>query len=186
MSHIWMSHVTHMNESCHTYEWVMSHIWMSHVAHITKSCHTRTERHTGLILSRNCLPSLSCMCVPWLSCDMTHPRLSMGPVWLSLSCVTWLIHMCVAWLSRNWVKAHTYMSDCKHVNTSHGTHVHESRHTYKWVISHKKEIAITGPYSSSSQSCHTNEWVTVNIFLCHVAHERRLILGTGARMNTYE
>jgi len=27
MSHIWMSHVTHMNESCHTYEWVMSHIW---------------------------------------------------------------------------------------------------------------------------------------------------------------
>jgi len=22
----WMSHVTHMNESCHTYEWVMSHI----------------------------------------------------------------------------------------------------------------------------------------------------------------
>ena len=26
MSHIWMSHVTHMNESCHTCEWVMSHI----------------------------------------------------------------------------------------------------------------------------------------------------------------
>jgi len=26
-SHIWMSHVTHINESCHTYEWVMSHIW---------------------------------------------------------------------------------------------------------------------------------------------------------------
>ena len=25
-----MSHVTHMNESCHTYEWVMSHIWMIH------------------------------------------------------------------------------------------------------------------------------------------------------------
>ena len=27
-SHIWMSHVTHMNESRHTYEWVTSHIWM--------------------------------------------------------------------------------------------------------------------------------------------------------------
>ena len=25
-----MSHVTHLNESCHTFEWVMSHIWMSH------------------------------------------------------------------------------------------------------------------------------------------------------------
>ena len=30
MSHIWMSHVTHMNESCHTYEWVMSHIHLTH------------------------------------------------------------------------------------------------------------------------------------------------------------
>ena len=40
MSHIWMSHVTHMNESCHTYEWVMSHIWMSHVTHTNESCHT--------------------------------------------------------------------------------------------------------------------------------------------------
>jgi len=29
--HIWMSHVTYVNESCHTYEWVMSHIWMSHI-----------------------------------------------------------------------------------------------------------------------------------------------------------
>jgi len=25
------SHITHMNDSCHTHEWVMSHIWMSHV-----------------------------------------------------------------------------------------------------------------------------------------------------------
>jgi len=31
MSHLWMSHVTHISASCHTYECVMSHIWMSHV-----------------------------------------------------------------------------------------------------------------------------------------------------------
>jgi len=36
------SHVTHMNESCHTYEWVVvSHIWMSRrVTHMNESCHT--------------------------------------------------------------------------------------------------------------------------------------------------
>ena len=36
MSHIWMSHVTHMNEPCHTHEWVMSHISIGsgHVTHI--------------------------------------------------------------------------------------------------------------------------------------------------------
>jgi len=40
MSHIWMSHVPRMNESWHTYKWVMSHMWMSHVTHMTESCHT--------------------------------------------------------------------------------------------------------------------------------------------------
>jgi len=37
MSHMWMSHVTHVNESCRTCEWVMSHMWMSHVAHVNES-----------------------------------------------------------------------------------------------------------------------------------------------------
>ena len=36
----WMSHVTRMNEWCHTSEWVMSHIWMSHVVHLNESCCT--------------------------------------------------------------------------------------------------------------------------------------------------
>jgi len=35
-----MSHVTHINESCHTYQWVMSHISMSHVTRMNESCHT--------------------------------------------------------------------------------------------------------------------------------------------------
>jgi len=41
MSHISMSPVTHMNESCHTHEWVVSHITMSPVTHRNESCHTR-------------------------------------------------------------------------------------------------------------------------------------------------
>jgi len=28
------------DSSCHTYEWVMSHIWVSHVTHMSESCHT--------------------------------------------------------------------------------------------------------------------------------------------------
>jgi len=40
MSHIWMSHATHMNESCHTNVWVMSNIWMSHATHMNESCRT--------------------------------------------------------------------------------------------------------------------------------------------------
>jgi len=37
ISHIWMSHGTHMNESWHTYEWVLSHIWIRHVTHTNES-----------------------------------------------------------------------------------------------------------------------------------------------------
>jgi len=51
-----MSHVTHTNETCHTYGCVMSQAlaetgWnesgMSHVTHTNESCHTFNEsRHT--------------------------------------------------------------------------------------------------------------------------------------------
>ena len=37
--HTWMSHVTRMNESCHTYGWVMSHVWMCRVTRMNKSHH---------------------------------------------------------------------------------------------------------------------------------------------------
>ena len=40
MSHIWMSHVPHVNESCQKCEWVMSHTWRSHVTYMNESCHT--------------------------------------------------------------------------------------------------------------------------------------------------
>jgi len=42
VSHIWMSRVTRdVNESCHTYEWVVSHVLsMSRVTHMNESCHT--------------------------------------------------------------------------------------------------------------------------------------------------
>ena len=35
-----MSQVSHMDESCLTHEWVVSHIWMSHVSHMNESCLT--------------------------------------------------------------------------------------------------------------------------------------------------
>ena len=40
MSHVWIIHVTHVNEWCHTCEWVLSHMWFGDVAQGNKSCHT--------------------------------------------------------------------------------------------------------------------------------------------------
>ena len=41
-----MSHVTHMNGSCHTYEWVMLHIRMSHVTYEWVMPHIRISHET--------------------------------------------------------------------------------------------------------------------------------------------
>ena len=51
MSHLGMSHVTHVNDWYRTYECIMSHMWMSHAAH-RNSCHTYEWRKTCLSDSR--------------------------------------------------------------------------------------------------------------------------------------
>jgi len=53
MPHIWMSHVTHINKSCHTYEWVMSHIWMSHVTHINEAYHIDVNESCDVYVSES-------------------------------------------------------------------------------------------------------------------------------------
>ena len=77
-SHVTGRHVTHMNESCHTYEWVMSHAWMSHVTHMNKSRHTRD----GLIHTCGMTHSYVCHEVGFTCHD-------------SVIRVTWLIHLLV-------------------------------------------------------------------------------------------
>jgi len=54
-SHIWISHVTQVNESCHTYEWVMSHVWMSHVTHMNASCHASSWVLSHIWTSATCI-----------------------------------------------------------------------------------------------------------------------------------
>jgi len=40
LAHNNISRVSHMKGSRHSLDWVMSHTWMSHVTHMDKSCHT--------------------------------------------------------------------------------------------------------------------------------------------------
>jgi len=101
MSHIWMSHVTHMNESCPTYEWVMRHIWMRHVPHMNE---LRPMSHIWM----SHVPHMNESCATY-ECVMSHIWMSYVRL-LDESCqncwqgsrvtwfvicwyVTWLIHM---------------------------------------------------------------------------------------------
>jgi len=81
--HLWVSHVTHMNESCHTYEWAKSHIRMSHVTHMNESGHTYEWG-----------PVWAAVCTKGSSIWIDNHRGGLFYVWrASFKCVTWLIHM---------------------------------------------------------------------------------------------
>ena len=93
---LWMSHVTHMNASCHTYEWVMSYMWMSHVIHMNESCHTHTAAcaHCVTHMKESChtyegvvaQPMSSTMshavCATWLMSHVTSTRHFDNETWL--------------------------------------------------------------------------------------------------------
>jgi len=78
--HTWLSHVTHMNESCHTQNSVTSLESMSHVTPIHESCHT---------LNQLCRTSEKVIYVTWRIhiYDMTHSVSHDSSI-----SVTWPIH----------------------------------------------------------------------------------------------
>jgi len=101
----WTSHVTRMNESCHTYEWVMSHIWMSHVTHMNESCHVCVRHVTRM--NESCHTYEWVMSHIWMS-HVTHTNESchtyefvMSHVWTSH-----VTHMYESCHTYEWVMPH--------------------------------------------------------------------------------
>jgi len=98
MSHIWMSHITYANESCHTYKWVMSNEWMSHVTHVQKTQHTAHITHTRT----GGTPSAQkdwVVRVTWLvhMFDMSHFMFDMSHLYVwhdSFICIRYVIYTC--------------------------------------------------------------------------------------------
>jgi len=111
MSHTWMSHVAHMNESCRTHEWVMSHIWMSHVAHINESS---LVSHVWMGLY---------WCHHWNRHWCRHLEWVMSHISMSH-------HWC-----HHWYHTYEWVSICVIIGTVIDVVIwNESCHTYEWVI----------------------------------------------------
>jgi len=142
MSHMWMSHVTYVNESCHTCGWFMLHMWMSHVTHVNESCHA-------------------------LERVVTYDTLS-DPAFCDMRC--YVTHMHESCHTCEWVMSHMWMSHVTHVNESSHTFEksrdirHNLRscimwyealcHTYEWVW----HINVSC-HTQMIESCHTFERV---------------------------
>ena len=139
VSHKWMSHVTHMNELCYTCERVMSHIWIGHVTHAHESCHTYVW-----VTSRICMSHVTHMNGSRYTCVWVMSHIWMGPC----------THM--------YESRHTYESFMSHMWMSHVTHMNGSRYTYAWVMSH----IIT----HMNGSRYTHAWVMSHIWMGHGIH----------------
>jgi len=143
MSHIWMSHVTHMNGSCHTYGWVMSHIWRSHFTHMNESCHTYKWVMSHIWVSHVTQMIESCLLV------LT-----------SNSAKTWHVSCMARHGTQTNKSRHTYKCGMarhhSHISTSHVTHTHELHHTYACVMArHHTRISTSHELASSIEVRHT-------------------------------
>ena len=97
-----LRHVTRMNESCHTYNWVMSGVRMRHVTYMNASCHTYECDMSGICVSHATHMHESCH-IP-----MSH-----------VSCVNeHVTRMNASCHSYNFVMSGEWMSHVTHINES--------------------------------------------------------------------
>ena len=137
MSHVWMSHVTYMNESCHIYEWVMSHVWMR--IHTGRQTHEEVLYRTfakepykrDYILQKR--PANSYRTPEWV---MFIYEWVMSHIWMShvthmnASCHTYECVMSHIWMCHVWMRP-VWMRHVTHMNVSR---MDASCHTYKCVM----------------------------------------------------
>jgi len=195
MSHIWMSHVTHMNARryqsvrfhqllpCHTYEWVMSHIWMIHVTHMNARRYQSVRFHQLLPFH----------IYEWV---MSHIRMNHVTHMNARRFQSVRFHPLVPCHTYEWVMSHIWThvdisqydfmhyfpathikSRVTHMDESH--HTNESRHIYEhtsvWIKTHRVDhiinyfpvIHINESYHTHiNESYHTNGHVT-HMNTCH-------------------
>ena len=128
MSYIRRSHVSHMNEQCLMYEWVMSHdiawLQLQHISDV--DCNTlqhtatyqwyelqHTATHCNISVRHVLYIKESCFIYEWV---MSH-------IWMSH--VSYIYESC---LRCKWVMYHIWMS--------HVSYMNDSCLIYEWVVSH--------------------------------------------------
>jgi len=145
-----MSHVSHMHESCLTYEWVVSHIWMSHVSHMNESCLTYEW-----VMSHICMSHVLHMNESRLvyECVMSH-------IWKTHVTYERVMVVCVigraSWVC-SWLWGWLWGLCMNDYEDKHScTHLIRTSSCETWLIR-------TSSLSYVMMTCHTHEWV-----VCHV------------------
>jgi len=165
-----MSNGTHMNESWHTYEWVMAHIWIRHGTHMNQwvMAHIWMSHGTNVNESWHTYEWVVTQ-IPYLwgnSADLeTQPANNHLCVRARMhACAYVCVCVCVR------VCAYVCVRDCVCARTPTfgyvaGRHSPKmNRSTHEWVVSHISMIHVT----HVNKSCPTHECVTSHTFpRCH-------------------
>jgi len=136
-----MSHVTHINESRHAYEWVMPLM--------NESCYTYEWAMASMNESRHTYDTDRCQMGGCLRRETLFE-------WDSLSLFPFFFCRWLWWLLS--VRSHIWMN--------HHTHLNESWHTYERVMAHIRMSHV----AHVDKSCHTYKWVMSHIWMSHVTH----------------
>jgi len=169
-----------MNESCHTYEWVMSHIWMSHVTHMNESCH-EWIRHVGTHLN-------ICAVLSELKCEWVMSYIWMSHVTnMNESCHVWTKHTPLhlhyplrPTHCNNTLQQHTATTHCNNTLQQHTATTHCNNTLQQHTSALSTWTAYISHATHMNESCHTYEWVMSHIWMSHVTYE----WGMPARTST--
>jgi len=181
-----VTHMSHVNESSHRYEWVMSPTvsWCSTRVYqcIHESCHThplilsRAWMSHGALMNESghpeflgTLPELLVSQYIFEACqEYWYPNIYLRHVArMCESC-----HMYEWVISYVWMRHVTCMNKSCHMHEyvmshawiSHVTCMKQSCHMYEWVMSY----ACLSHVTCMLESCHMHEWVMSHVWMSHV------------------
>ena len=159
---------TRVNESSHTYDWVMSHIWMHHITRKKSFCHA-----SGCVTFHLYKKKTSCHTCEWATymtmCGVSHTYVRV------------LSHTSIHRVTNMHATCHVHVPCARtpnqsifwrHTHLSHATHVHESCDAGEWVMSHIWMRHIT-------RMSLIHEWGVAHIWM------RPAMLHTHAYTHTY-
>jgi len=154
----------HVNESCHTYEWVMSHIWRSltHIVYVSTSmylacvCLCECECMCVRVCVRMCVCVYVCMCV----------RVYIFHVYV-YTCKQVMSHVRVTRMHQSYHTPYEWVM--AHIKRGHVTHTNKSFHNNKWAMQHMWMSHVTHMHQSCPHATHVNEsWHTRASIMSHI------------------
>jgi len=160
MSHLWMSHVTHMHVSWHTYEWVLLQIWMKKL------------QRSGVCTCEWVMWLSECVVLrdvtEWMRCvtrmdEVCHVRMN---AWL-------LSHVCMRWIQKQ-MRADS--ESCMLLLVTFYC-TSSPRHSYGWVIECNILSLGSGLWQLPSGRSHTDFAVDFPRF--GATHTKNRKLGCG-------